>query len=546
MTTRSDLDLSAMCPLTIHAALERAATIGPDIEAIVAGEQRRTYSQLRDDVGKVAASLHSLGVAPGDHVGLCLGNGADWVATFVAIGSLGAVAVPVNTRFRADEMEFALRQSRVKCLFIADKFLNTDLVSLLRSFCPEIDSGLPGESLPSLRSVVVLGERVPDGCIPWADFLHAGAGPAPQPAATPADTLLIQYTSGTTAYPKGVLLTHQSMCANGFFAGTRIGLRAADRMHSARPFFHVAGTTLSILATMQHVATLVTMPRFEAGAALDLMAEESCTHFSGNDTMALMLLGHPDLASHELSLRGAWVAASPAIIRRVIDDLGARECVVAYGLSEASPNVSMSAWWQPDSVRAAGLMRPLPGVEVRIKCLGESRDCAAGEVGEILVRGWNVMQGYFDQPAETAAVMSEDGWLSTGDLGSLTPAGDLAFHGRAKDTIRVGGENVSPAEVEEVLNRHPDIEQAVVVGMPHSRLIEVPVALVVLKESRGQGPDSNDLVRWAREHMAGFKAPRFVAVVPSFDVVGMTASSKIQRRHVVAYLERECDWDDAG
>ena len=193
---------------------------------------------------------------------------------------------------------------------------------------------------------------------------HAGHGAVPaEPCCEPGDTLLIQYTSGTTAFPKGVLLAHRSMLGNGFVSGGRMGLRIGDRFHSARPFFHVAGSSLSILACVQHAATLVTMERFEAGEALMLMERERCTHFSGNDTMALMLLNHPDRASRHLVLRGAWAAASPTIVRRIIDELGARECVVGYGLSEASPNVAQSCWWEPEDVRVSARMRPQPGVE---------------------------------------------------------------------------------------------------------------------------------------------------------------------------------------
>ncbi len=193
---------------------------------------------------------------------------------------------------------------------------------------------------------------LPRGAIAWDAFLAGGTQPVPA-ACAPDDTLLIQYTSGTTSFPKGVMLAHRSMCANGFVSGGRMGLRIADRFHSARPFFHVAGTTLSILSCLQHAATLVTMDRFEPGEALRLMEAERCTHFSGNDTMALMLLNHPDRAQRRLVLRGAWAAASPAIVRRIIDELGARECVVGYGLSEASPNVAQSCWWEADDVRVA-------------------------------------------------------------------------------------------------------------------------------------------------------------------------------------------------
>jgi fatty-acyl-CoA synthase len=529
------IDLAAVCPLTTDTALRRAATLGRDLEAVVTPDARITYGDLNDEVATIRAALAASGVGRGDHVAICLGNGPRWVGLFLAIGSLGAVTVPVNTRFRAEELAYTLRQSRAGTLFIADRFLNIDFVAMLRETCPGLDSALPDAALPSLTDVVVIGDDVPVAARSWTEFL-AGEHDPVEPTCAPDDVLLIQYTSGTTSSPKGVLLTHRSMCADAFFSGARMGLRAGDRFHSARPFFHVAGTTLSILSSLQHVATLVTMDRFEPGAALRLMEHERCTHFSGNDTIALMLLGHPDLAHHRLSLRGAWLAASPTIVRRVIDELGATECVVGYGLSEASPNVAQSAWWEDEGLRAAGRMRPEPGVDVRIRDLDTGADCPPGRSGEILVRGWNVMLGYFDRPAETAEALSADGWLSTGDLGRLGEDGRLEFEGRAKELIRVGGENVAPAEVEDVLHRHPKIRQAAVVGVADQRLIEVPFAFVVLTEGAVAEPE--EIQKWLRERIARFKVPHHVRVVAGFEEIGMTASSKVQKKQLAAHAEK--------
>lgn len=529
------LDLERLCPITTEDALRRAVAIAPDVEAIVAPAGRITFAGLAEEVARIRAALVATGVRRGDHVGICLGNGPRWVALFLALGSLGAVTVPVNTRFRGEEMAYALRQSRVTLLFLAARVLKVDFVAMLRGICPAVDGALPDPALPDLAKVVVLDGDVPNGAMAWQDFLAAATGPA-DACCTPDDVLLMQYTSGTTSFPKGVMLTHRSMCANGFFSGGRMGLRVADRFHSARPFFHVAGTTLSILSCLQHVVTLVTMERFEPAEALRLMEEERCTHFSGNDTMALMLLNHPDRMQRRLVLRGAWAAASPSIVRRVIEELGARECVVGYGLSEASPNVSQSAWWEDAEIRIAGRMRPQPGIAVRIRDIDTGTDCAPGEAGEILVRGWSVMQGYFDKPSETAAALDAEGWLYTGDLGRLGEDGRLEFVGRAKDLIRVGGENVAPAEVEDILHRHPKIRQAVVVGVPDARLMEVPCAFVVLND--GTAATEEELLAWAKERMAGFKLPRHLRMVDGFEDIGMTASSKVQKKQLAAHAVR--------
>ncbi len=527
----SGFDLAALCPLTVDRALDRAVAIAPDVEAIVGPGGRLTYAELAADVAHIRGALAASGVVHGEHVGLCLGNGPRCMAAFLAIGSLGAVAVPLNTRWVADELAYALRQARVRTLILAERVLRAEFVPMLRGIEPAVDDALPGAALPDLRRLVVIGEAVPRAAMGWDAFLAAGR-PVP-PQAGPDDPLLIQYTSGTTAFPKGVVLPHQAMCANGFVSGGRMGLRIADRFHSARPFFHVAGTTLSILACLQHAATLVTMDRFEPAEALRLMEQEACTHVSGNDTMMLMLLNHPDRAHRRLALRGAWAAASPAIVRRVIAELGARDCVVGYGLSEASPNVAQSAWWESEEVRASARMRLQPGIAVRIRDLATGADCLPGVAGEIMVQGWSVMRGYFDKPAETAAALDAEGWLATGDLGSLDETGRLLFLGRAKEIVRVGGENVSPAEVEDVLHRHPAIRQAVVVGVPDPRLVEVVCAFVVLNEGAEATPEA--IIAWSRAHMAGFKVPRHVRIVEGFDGIGMTASAKVQKSRLAAH-----------
>ena len=524
----------ATCPLTTADALARAAFLAPDVEALVAGDGRLTYAEFAAEVARLRADLAAAGIGRGDHVGLCLGNGVAWVSLFLALGSLGAVTVPINTRFRAEEMAYALRQSRVGTLFIADRFLSIDFIVLLRSICPAIDTALPDPALPDLHRVVVLGADVPQADVPAAclpfESLRTDAAPPPA-SCEPDDVLLMQYTSGTTAFPKGVLLTHRNMLGNAFVSGGRIGFRIADRYHSARPFFHVSGSTLSVLSALQHMVTLVTMDRFEPGAALRLMETERCTHFSGNDTMALMLLDHPGRAEHRLTLRGAWVAASPAVMRRVIDELGAAECVAGYGLSEASPNIAQSCWWEPEAIRVASRMRPQPGLELRIRTDGT--DLPPGQAGEIQVRGWSIMRGYYEKPAETAATLDAEGWLATGDLGRLGDDGRLEFLGRIKDIVRVGGENVSPAEVEDVLHRHPAIRQAAVVGVPDPRLIEVVATFVIPAD--GTTCDPQAIITWCAGQLAGFKVPRHVFVVDGFGAIGMTASSKVQKQKLAAH-----------
>lgn len=528
-----------LCPETTPDVLQRAAFLVPELEAVVCGEDRVTYAGLAERVARASAVLRGLGVGLGDRVALCLGNGPRWVELFYAITGLGAVVVAVNTRFRSQDLGYVLRHSGARVLLTAPAVMTNDFLVLLRELGVGPARTLPTEGLPALERVVVLDDaseaEVPEG---WERFsgLTADASSDPRPGPAPKDVALVQYTSGTTSRPKGVLLTHRNMCLNAFVSALRMGLRAGDRFHSVRPFFHVAGSTLSVLSSAQALATLVTMPRFEPGAALAVLEAERCTHFSGNDTIALMLLDHPDRPSRHLHLRGAWVAASPAVLRRVTEELGATEVVAGYGQSEASPNVAQSAWWEPAEVRLSAAMAPEPGVRVRVRDLETGGDAPVGVCGEIQVSGWNVMVGYLDQPEQTAQASTADGWLRTGDLGVLDAAGRLTFTGRLKEMLRVGGENVSPGEIEEELLQHPGVRQAAVVPVPDARLLEVPFAFVVRAE--GADVDGAELQAWLKRRVAGFKVPRHVHFVEDFASLAMTASSKVQRGQLVDHAKR--------
>ncbi|TDR92923.1 AMP-binding protein [Enterovirga rhinocerotis] len=528
--------IDTFCPTTLQDSLARAAALAPTVEAVVASDGRITYRDLQDRVGLVRSALQALGVRRGDHVAICMGNGIRWIELFFAAGSLGAVTVPINTRLLPDEIRYALRQSRARFLFVASRVIKVDFLAILREVCPAVDDRLPDDALPDLETVIVAGGEAPPGALGWDAFMDGG-GAAVEPTASADDTLLIQYTSGTTAFPKGAMLSHRSMLANAFCAGIRVGFRTADRYHSARPFFHVSGSTLSVLAALQHAATLITMDRFEPGEALAQMERERATHFSGNDTMVLMLLDHPERAGRKLHLHGGWIAGAPTVIRRAIDELGMRDVVVAYGLSEASPNVALSCWWEPEVVRVASRVLVQAGLEVRIRDPEEGGDVPADQEGarqgELLIKGWSVMKGYFDKPEETAAALDPAGWLATGDVVRLDAENRLTFVGRAKDIIRVGGENVAPAEIEDILHRHPAVKQAQVVGVPDARLVEVPAAFIIASE--GTEPDPDEIIAWSRERMAGFKVPRYVRVVPGFEAIGMTASSKVQKRKLAAH-----------
>lgn len=505
-----------------------------DSEALVIDGRRRTHSELWERVQEVARGLRALEIGRGDHVAICMGNSLEWVEFFYAAATLGAVTVPVNTRFKTDELHYCLKQADVKLIAIADRFLKIDFAGMLRAICPAVDTKLPDPALPKLENVVVVGGDVPCGALALEEMLALGAAwddPFPGDV-TPGDTLLMQFTSGTTSYPKAVMLTHDNMLRNAAYVTERFDCRAEDRYFSARPFYHVAGTTLSLLAALTRGACLVSSPSFDAGDALALMERERCTLTSGNDTMFLMIMGHPDFGRHSLSLRGGWVSAGPEVSRKVVAHMGMRGICHAYGLSEASPNVYMS--WHHDDLekRVEGWGHPLAGIDVAIVDPETGKDCLPGKSGEILVRGWNVMQGYYKMPAETAKAIDADGWLHTGDLGIEDDAGRIRFLTRMKDVFRVGGENVAPAEVEEVLHRHPKVKQAQVIGVPDARLGEVAAAYLILAPGTQGTPE--EFIAWSRERMANFRAPRYVRIVDSFDTIGMTGSAKVQKNKLRA------------
>ena len=442
--------------------------------------------------------MQALGIGKGDRVGILMPNGEQWLALFYGAALIGAVTVPVNTRFKTAEIDFCLKQSGAKALFYAPYFLSINFKKMIE----EIGFDLAIE-ISNLEN-----------------------GQYTEVQVQPDDLLLIQFTSGTTAYPKGVMLTHDNMLRNAWAAGTRIGVRPEDRYFNCRPFFHVGGSTLSALMSLVFGCCLVTLPTFEAGAALQMLERERCTLTSGNDTIFQLLMGHEDFAQRKLSLRGGWAAAGPQTMRAIIDRLGMKAVCAAYGLSEASPNVVMSDWRDAAELRVEGLALPLPGLEVRIS-----------EEKEIQVRGWSVMRGYCNNPEATAKAFTDDGWLRTGDLGELTADGRLRMAGRLKDLFRVGGENVAPAEVEEVLLTHPAVETAQVIGVPDARLGEVACAYVTLKS--GFSASDEEILSFVKKKSANFRVPRYLKIVPDFEAIGMTASGKVQKAKLREHALKE-------
>ncbi len=491
-------------PVTLGQLLEANAHERGGDEALVTPTARLTWSQLQTRARHAAADLQSRGLGHGDRVGILMGNGEEWLSLFYGAALIGAVTVPVNTRFKASEVVFCLKQSGAKALYYQETFLTIDFAAIM----PEVRAALPALQCISLLQVN------------WRAEAKPLAGPSP------SDLLLIQFTSGTTAYPKGVMLTHDNMLRNAWAAGTRIGCLAEDRYFNCRPFFHVGGSTLSALMSLSFGCCVVTLPTFEASAVLEMLERERCTLISGNDTIFQMLMGDESFARRKLHLRGGWAASGPQTMRAIIDKLGMKHVCAAYGLSEASPNVVMNDWRDPEELRVQGLAKTHEGLEIRIS-----------PGGEIQVRGWSIMKGYCNNAEATAKAFTEDGWLRTGDLGELNTEGRLRMVGRLKDVFRVGGENVAPAEVEEVLLSHPAVETAQVVGVPDPRLGEVGCAYVTLKD--GARASEAELLAHAKARCANFRVPRYLRIVADFEAIGMTASGKVQKTKLREHALKE-------
>lgn len=521
-------------PTTIAATLQRTVAAVGAQEAYVGPGERVTWAEMAAGARRTAAALHAAGVKKGDHVGVLLGNGATWIQTFLGIASIGAVTVPVNTRFKTEELRFCLKQADVRLLVFSDEFLGIDFRELLQSAEPAAATQLPGAELPELRQAVMIGPgALPAGCRAHADFITAGGNVTDDELATLAqavtadDVLLIQYTSGTTSFPKGVMLSHANMLRDAQAAAIRMGVRSDDRYFSIRPFFHVAGSTLSVLVSVTTGCCLLSLPKFDVEQNLAILDQERCSLISGNDTIFLMLMGAPGFDANKLHLRGGWAAAGPEVMEQIHTRMRVPGLCNAYGQSEAAPNVLLSSWDDPIEVRIAGFGFPHPGTEVRLADPETDAPRAPGEHGEIQVRGWNVMRGYYKMPEQTAKAFSADAWLKTGDLGEMNAEGRVRMVSRLKDMYRVGGENVAPSEVEEVLHAHPAVRQAQVIGVPDARLGEVTGAFVLLKE--GAEASTDELIAWCKARSANFKVPKYLEIVDTFENIGMTGSSKVQK-----------------
>jgi HIP---CoA ligase len=504
---------------TVPAALERAARDFGEAEAVVDQDGRWTFAQLHTESLRIARALAASGVEPGDRVALWSPNSARWIATSFGVYAAGAVLVPVNTRFKGMEAAHVLRRSGATLLLASTDAVGTDLVGLLEG----------AGDLPALREWVVVEGPARPGSVVWDDFVARGAaaGEGPLPAVGPDDLADIIFTSGTTGAPKGAMLGHGPSVRTYEAWSDAVGLRPGDRYLCVYPFFHTAGLKSAVLACVLRGATVLPHAVFDAGIVMRRVAEERITVLPGPPTVFQSMLEHPerarfDLSSLRLSVTGA--ATVPVeVVRRMREDLHIATVVTGYGLTETTGTVSMCRFDDPPEVVATTVGRPLPGVSVRV---ADEKGCTVppGRTGEILVKGFNVMRGYFDDPGATAQAFDEEGYLRTGDVGLIGDDGNLRITDRKKDMFIVGGFNAFPAEIEGIVLTHPAVAQVAVVGVPDDRLGEVAQAYVVRRS--GDTVDEEALIAWCREHMANYKVPREVHFV---DELPLTASGKVQR-----------------
>ena len=511
---------------------ERAALL-PRHQAVVTNSGNRTYGEWLRGAGRVAAALAQAGVGAGNTVALLAPNGIEWLEVAFGCAAVGARLAPINTWVRVAELDYLLGFSRPTVLVAVDRAGQHDFLADLRELVPELWREPPGcwnaARLPSLRSVVLIGQETPRGAIGYADWA-AVTPPGDQHAVRPADDVaLVLFTSGSTARPKGVALTHRHLIENGFEIGERQGLGPDDRLFLASPLFWSLGSANALMAALTHATTLVLQPQFDPAGALDLIERCGCTAIYTLPLMTHALLSDGAYRPERVaSLRRGLTFGPPSEVRRAVEDLGVDLICNLYGGTEVYGNCCVSPHDAPAERRVAASGPPLPGVEVQIVDPRTGAPAAPGELGEIRVRG-RVSPGYLTESGDLAPVTDDEGWFATQDLGTIGPDGWLEFAGRSSEMIKTAGINVSPAEVEDFLLGHDDVVEAAVTGVPHPLRGEEVVAFVRLRPGSSTGPDA--LREWARARIASYKVPARILIVEDFP---RTSTGKLARRELRA------------
>jgi fatty-acyl-CoA synthase len=526
--------------LTVGRLLSLVTERRPETDALVYADRglRYSYKEFNEVVERCARALIALGLEKGDHVAVWGQNVPEWVTLQFATGKTGTVLVTINPAYKANELRYVLEQSDAAVLFLTEGVKDVNFVEILQRAVPDLAEAESGEieGLPHLKNVVLIGDEagsVP-GLTPYREFVR-GAEDVPeedlrrrQDSLSADEVINMQYTSGTTGFPKGVQLTHANIVKNAFHIGECMELGPEDRVCIPVPFFHCFGCVLGTLNTVTHEGTMVPVENFDAEAVLQAVHEERCTALLGVPTMFIAELEHPDFEQYDTSsLRTGIMAGSPCpieVMKKVVNVMGASEITIAYGQTESSPVITQTRTDDPIELRVSTVGRKLPEVEVKIVDVETGEEAGTGEQGDLCTRGYHVMKGYYKMEDRTREVIDEDGWLHTGDLATIDDNGYVKITGRAKDMIIRGGENVYPREIEEFLYTHPEISDVQVYGVPDQKYGEQVAAAVIPKS--GASLTEEDVKEFCRENIAQYKVPGYVDFVEEYP---MTASGKIQK-----------------
>lgn len=497
----------------------------------------RTWKELNDEADLIARGMMSLGVKKGDHVAIWATNTPEWILTLFAAAKIGAVLVTVNTNFKIFELEYLLRQSDTKLLVMIGGFKNNDYVATVNELLPELKttSGeIESEHLPFLKRVVFAGKETPEGMLNFEDLKILG-GDFPveiyeenKKTLNTHDVVNMQYTSGTTGFPKGVMLTHYNILNNGKTIGDGMKFTKNDKLCITVPFFHCFGLVLAMMACITHGTTMVPVERYSPVPVMNAINVEKCTAVHGVPTMFIAMLEHAQFNNFDFSsLRTGIMAGSPCpieVMKKVIDKMNMREIVIVFGQTEASPGCTMTTTSDSIDKRVNTVGRAFPGVECKIIDPESGEELPINTPGEFCARGYNIMKGYYKMPEATAQAIDKDGWLHTGDLCTVDEDGYYKVVGRIKDMIIRGGENIYPKEIEECLYTCDKVSDVQVIGVPSEAYGEEVMACVILKE--GEEMTEEEVKEFVGARMAKHKVPRYVRFVDSFPT---NAAGKIQK-----------------
>lgn len=497
----------------------------------------RTWKELNDEADLIARGMMSLGVKKGDHVAIWATNTPEWILTLFAAAKIGAVLVTVNTNFKIFELEYLLRQSDTKLLVMIGGFKNNDYVATVNELLPELkttSSEIESEHLPFLKRVVFAGKETPDGMLNFEDLKILG-GDFPveiyeenKKTLNTHDVVNMQYTSGTTGFPKGVMLTHYNILNNGKTIGDGMKFTKNDKLCITVPFFHCFGLVLAMMACITHGTTMVPVERYSPVPVMNAISVEKCTAVHGVPTMFIAMLEHAQFNNFDFSsLRTGIMAGSPCpieVMKKVIDKMNMREIVIVFGQTEASPGCTMTTTSDSIDKRVNTVGRAFPGVECKIIDPESGEELPINTPGEFCARGYNIMKGYYKMPEATAQAIDKDGWLHTGDLCTVDEDGYYKVVGRIKDMIIRGGENIYPKEIEECLYTCDKVSDVQVIGVPSEAYGEEVMACVILKE--GEEMTEEEVKEFVGARMAKHKVPRYVRFVDSFPT---NAAGKIQK-----------------